>query len=155
VKGDVSDRVREATRDLMAGLNLELVDVEYSRQQQGPRSLRLSIDRPSGVTVDDCARVSEMVGKVLEREDIIRESYVLEVMSPGLDRPLRMPEEFVASIGKKVRLKLDEPVEGRRRYSGRILSAGDGSFRLSVGEEVMDISCGNVLSARLDPELPW
>lgn len=154
MKGDLCDRVREATRDLMAGLSLELVDVEITRER-GRSSVRLSIDAPGGVTVDDCARASGLVGQVLEREQVVTGPYVLEVMSPGLDRPLKKPADFAGSVGMKVKVKLVEPVEGRRRYAGTIIKAGEGSFSLGADGEDVELRYENVSSARLDPELPW
>lgn len=154
MKGDLCDRVQEATRDLMAGLSLELVDVEITREG-GRSSVRLSIDRPGGVTVDDCARASELVGQVFERDQVVRGPYVLEVMSPGLDRPLKKPADFAGSLGRKVKVKLIEPVEGRRRYAGTIRKAGEGSFSLETDGEDVELRYENMSSARLDPELPW
>lgn len=154
MKGDVSEKVREATRDLLAGLNLELVDVEFARQA-GSSSLRVSIDRPGGVNVDDCARASELIGQVLEREKVFRDSYVLEVMSPGLDRPLKRPADFTASIGRKAKVKLFEPVEGKRRYTGTITAAREDAFSLDAGGQEVELRYDELSSARLEPELPW
>lgn len=154
MKSDLCDRVREATRDLMAGLSLELVDVEIT-QDRGRSSLSLSIDRPGGVTVDDCARASDLVGQVLEREQVVRGPFVLEVMSPGLDRPLKRPADYAGSIGKKVKVRLLEPVGGRRRYNGSITAAGGEQFELATADGEVVLRYENVSKARLDPELPW
>jgi ribosome maturation factor RimP len=154
VKGDHCERVREATGDTIRGLSLELVDVEITRER-GRTFVRLYIDRPGGVTVDDCAKTSELVGKVLEREETVRGPYVLEVMSPGIDRPLRSREDFSKSVGKRVKVKLDESVEGRRSYVGLIDTVGDESFRLSFEGGSVDLGFEDVAFARLEPELPW
>jgi ribosome maturation factor RimP len=146
--------VRETTKDLVRGLSLELVDVEITRER-GRTFVRLSVDRPGGVTVDDCASTSELVAQVLDRENVLKGSYVLEVMSPGLYRPLRRPEDFARSTGKRVKVKLHAPVDGKSGYTGTIESACEDSFTISVEGGSIDLRYDDVSAARLEPELPW
>lgn len=146
--------MQEATRDIIRGLGFEPVDVEISRVR-GQLFVRLLIGRDAGVSLEDCAAVSNLVGKVLEREEVLEVPYVLEVMSPGLDRPLKRPEDFSASTGKRVKVKLRQPFEGRRSYSGILMDAGEDSFTLELGPELMELRYEAVLTVRLDPELPW
>jgi ribosome maturation factor RimP len=96
--GDLYERVVEATLDLARGLSLEVVDVETARER-GRVIVRIAVDRKGGVTLDDCAGASELIGQVLDRENVIEGPYVLEVMSPGLDRPLKRPADFIKSGG--------------------------------------------------------
>lgn len=152
--GDLYGRVREATRDLMVGLSLELVDVEITRDKGRP-SVRLSIDKPGGVNVEDCAKASRLIGQVLDRERVLQGPYVLEVMSPGLDRPLKRPVDYESNVGKRAMVKLLEPVEGRRRFTGRIVFAGEDEFGLEYDGGEVVLGYWNVSKARLDPELPW
>ncbi len=152
--GDLGERVREATRDLVSGLGLELVDVSIGRD--GDRvALRIAIDKGGGVTLDDCAEASVLIGQVLDREGVMAGQYVLEVMSPGLDRPLRRPEDFAQSVGRRVRVKLRQPFEGQRSFNGILREAGEWSLLLDVGNELLELKYECLSSARLDPELPW
>ncbi|MCI5165971.1 MAG: ribosome maturation factor RimP [Candidatus Electrothrix sp. GM3_4] len=97
-------------------MGLELVDVQF-RQESG-WILRLFIDRNEGVNVDDCASVSRQVATYLEVEDIIRHAFTLEVSSPGVERPLKRLEEFIRFTGKKVRVKLSDPVDNQHVFCG-------------------------------------
>ena len=153
-RGDLYAQVVEAIGDLMRGLSLEVADVSITRDK-GRAFLRISVDREGGVTLDDCASASEMIGQVIDRENLMEGSYVLEVMSPGLDRPLRRAEDFRRSVGKRVRVNLRQTFEGRKSMTGILRNAGEESVRLDLGEEQVDLMYGAIASARLDPELPW
>ena len=83
--------------------------------------LRLYIDSPSGVTADDCERVSRQVSGVLDVEDPIGDRYVLEVSSPGLDRILFKPEQYLANLGAQVQVRLTVPFDGRRQFTGVLI----------------------------------
>lgn len=151
---DLGERVRKATADLLRGLSLELVDVTLEREK-GRTVLKIAVDKGGGVTLDDCAEASELIGQVLDREDVVQGPYVLEVMSPGLDRPLRRPDDFQRSVGKRVKLKLRQQFEGRSSYGGILKEADEDSLSLDTGEEVLDLRYDIISAARLDPELPW
>ena len=84
--------------------NIELVDLEWKRER-GAWVLRLFIDKPGGVTIGDCAKISELVGKILDKEDIIHRSYILEVSSPGIERPLVKKEDYERFKGEKVKIR--------------------------------------------------
>jgi len=98
------------------------------------RVLRILIDKPGGVTLEDCERISEQVGAVLDAEDVVPgESYQLEVSSPGVERRLTKPEHFDLCRGQKARLLLKEPVEGRRRWEGVLEGREDKEVILQTG----------------------
>ena len=92
----------------------ELVDVEYVKEA-GTWYLRAYIDKEGGITIDDCELVSRAFGQLLDAEDFIEESYVLEVSSPGLGRPLKKEKDFVRSIGKDVEVKLFKPLSKEKK----------------------------------------
>lgn len=105
----------------VAALGYELLGIEHLAQ--GRHSLlRLYIDSPDGITVEDCERVSHQVSGVLEVEDPIKGQYTLEVSSPGLDRPLFKPEHYARFIGEVVSLRLVRPLGERRKFKGRLLA---------------------------------
>jgi len=106
---------------VIRGLGLQLWGLEF--HQGGKRGLlRVYIDGENGVSVDDCARVSHQVSRVLDVEDPIRGEYVLEVSSPGIDRPLYTLEQFRAYIGSMIKVQLRYPFEGRRNFSGMLVN---------------------------------
>ncbi|MGH8371452.1 MAG: ribosome maturation factor RimP [Gammaproteobacteria bacterium] len=105
---------------VVATLGYELVELEFHGGL-----LRIYIDQPDGVTLDDCERVSRQVSSVLDVEDPIPGAYSLEVSSPGLDRPLRKLSDFQRFAGHRVKLELTLPLDGRRRFAG-ILTGVDG-----------------------------
>ncbi len=97
-------------------------------------TLRLYIDSPNGIDVDDCAAVSRQVSGILDVEDPIPSEYNLEVSSPGMDRPLFTEEQYGLYIGCIVKLKLQSPVEGRRNFKGRLIEVVDGAVTLDVAD---------------------
>lgn len=118
----VIETAEHIARPIVAEMGLELVEVQF-RQEAG-WVLRLFIDRESGgIGVDDCASVSRQVAARLEAEDIIPHAYTLEVSSPGLERPLKRLEDFPRFVGRKVRIKLSEPLAGQYVFTGPLTAA--------------------------------
>lgn len=95
----------------------ELVDVEYVKEG-GSWYLRAYIDKPGGITVDDCELVSRAANDLLDEQDFVEESYIFEVSSPGLGRPLKKEKDFVRSIGEEVEVRLFRPVKGQKEFTG-------------------------------------
>jgi len=116
-------RVRELAQEVTARGGYDLVDVEY-RREPGGWTLRLFIDKEGGVNLADCQRVSEEFGVILEVEDPIPNRFNLEVSSPGLDRPLKRDQDFLAAVDKRVRITTREPLLGQRNFTGRLVWAG-------------------------------
>jgi len=132
-------------------LGYELLGVEYL--PQGRHSvLRLYIDRPEGITIDDCEHVSREVSALLDVEDPIRGEYHLEVSSPGADRPLFRPQHYRRFRGRLCKLRLSEPVEGRRNYRGVIEDADEEHLCLKVDGETVSLPFALVEKANLVPE---
>ncbi len=114
--GDWRVRVQTLAEDLLENLGYELVDIDFPRGDNG--ILRLFIDCEGGVTLDDCTHVSRMFGALLDVEDPVPGRYNLEISSPGLNRRLRRPQDFTSRIGETIKIKLAEPLAGRRRFKG-------------------------------------
>src|SRR5947208_2248112 len=112
---------------------IEIVEVELKGGGKS-RFLRISIDRPEGVTHADCELVSQQVGTILDVEDVVPGSYTLEVSSPGVERKLLRYKDFERFIGKKIKVVLREPVENSRRWEGILASCADGLIILAVTE---------------------
>jgi ribosome maturation factor RimP len=121
--------------DLAAGIleeiGFELVDVEYV-SNQGRWVLTLFIDKEGGVTIDDCVRVSRELGDLIDVKNFIDHTYVLEISSPGLDRPLKKEKDILKAMNKKIKLKMVTPVKGRRNYSGYLRDFKDGALHLEI-----------------------
>ena len=131
---------------------LELVDVEYKREGRN-WVLRIYIDKTGGVDVVDCKRVSRMVEDMIEVDDLIRTHYVLEVSSPGLDRPLKKEKDFRRYLGKKVQITTYAPVGDRRNFKGILTDFQDGTVHLEVQGQAFHIALSNIASARFEIEI--
>ena len=132
----------------LGGMGYELVGVE--RPAKG-RLLRIYIDKPGGITVDDCAAVSNQVGRVLAVENVAYDR--LEVSSPGLDRLLKGERDFARFAGQKARVKVRVAVDGQRNFVGVVRDAGAGRLQLEVDGRLLSLEIGNVETARLVPDL--
>ena len=134
----------------------ELVDVEVKRAPGG-QLVRLFVDKPGGIGLDDLQSVSEEVSAILDAEDPISDSYTLEVSSPGLDRPLKNEADYRRAVGKLVRLSSYEPIDGRRHWTGRLLAVEDGEVGLSLeneGGQAARIPLDKIAHGRLEVEFP-
>lgn len=130
----------------LAGLGYELVDLERSTRGA---LLRVFIDKTGGITVEDCALVSNHLSRLLVVENVSYDR--LEVSSPGLDRPLRTARDFARFAGQKARLKLRVPQEGQRNFVGVLRDAEAGKVGLEVDGRVLSLELNNVDKARLMP----
>lgn len=151
----ISKKVEEITAMLepaVTACGFELWGIEFF--QQGRHSvLRLFIetDRESGVSVEDCSTVSHQVSGVLDVEDPIAGEYTLEVSSPGWDRALFKPAHYQRFLGEEVNLRLNAPLNGRRRYKGHIRAADDTSVSLQVDQDMVLIPFASVDKANIVP----
>jgi ribosome maturation factor RimP len=158
--------IRDIAGRVAAANGIEVVDVEL-RGGGKARTLRITIDKPEGVTHDDCALVSRDVSTILDVEDAVSgASYTLEVSSPGLDRKLARPEDFQRFMGSLVKLMTRNPVNGSRHFEGRLQSFESGKLMLETipgkkkpkpGHAVpgvkIEIELANVEKANLVPEI--
>ncbi len=108
------------------------------------------MDKPGGVTLDDCSDLSREIGDQIEVNDLIPHSYTLEVSSPGLDRPLKKEKDFLRSIGKLIQLSTDIPLEGRTFFKGILLDFQvSGALRLAENKKIWEIPADHITKARL------
>jgi ribosome maturation factor RimP len=148
----IEDRINGLAREVADGMGLELVDVELLGT--GRRTLlRITVDRPGGVTVEDCERFSKDIGALLDVEDYIQAAYTLEVSSPGLDRPLKDARDFGRHEGERVKVEVKDKVEGRGSWTGTVEAALPDRARLSCDGKEVDIMYENILKARLEIEV--
>jgi ribosome maturation factor RimP len=159
------DKIREIADRVAQSDGLEVVDIELLGGGKS-RVLRIYLDKPGGVTHEDCSNFSREAGTIFDVEDAVPgSSYTLEVSSPGLDRKLSKPQEFHRFTGSLMKVMTRDPVNGNRHFEGRLKSFQDGLLRLELagrkkskkheaveaGTEV-DIDFANVEKANLVPE---
>jgi ribosome maturation factor RimP len=125
--------------EYLALRGIELVELS-SRFEGQTLMLQLLVDRPSGgIVLDECAGLNKALCALLEERDLIPQSYVVEVSSPGLDRPLRTRQDFLRCLNKKVKCFLREPINGKIEWDGFIREVSEQSLKLETGEAVLDI----------------
>ena len=132
----------------VTGLGYELVDIE--RSPHG-KLLRIFIDKPSGVNVDDCVAVSNHLSRLLAVENV--DYGRLEISSPGLDRPLKKASDFVRFAGESAKLKLRVALQGQRNFVGVLRGVHDGVLKLEIDGKLLDLELDNLEKARLVPKL--
>lgn len=138
----------ELIEPTVTALGLELWGIEHL--QQGKYSLlRIYIEREAGVAIEDCEQVSKQVSALLDVEDPIAGEYTLEVSSPGLERPLFSARQFSQYIGSEVKLRLHSPVQGRRKFKGKIVVVEGDSIRLQADGVDYDLSFSDVDKANI------
>jgi ribosome maturation factor RimP len=142
--------LRDMLEPGIRALGFELVDVEYARFG-GQNVLRIYIDHPQGITVDHCASVSRQVSALLDVEDPIPEAYVLEVSSPGLDRPLVRREDFARFAGETVKVRMLEAVLGRKNFKGTLAGVEGDQVLVDVDKERFSLPIDRIERARLVP----
>jgi len=144
------ERLVALIEPLLAQLGYELIDLEYI-PARGRGALRIFIDRPEGIGLDDCERVSREVSARLDVEDPVPTAYTLEVSSPGDDRVLRTRAHFDRFVGSRVFVELAAPREGRRRYTGLLRAVANEGVELEVDREIVEVPFRQIGKARLAP----
>ena len=148
----IVETVTALAKPVVENLGLELWDVEFVNEA-GRRYLRLYIDSPDGVSIDDCEKVSRAIDPVLDEADPIDESYTFEVSSAGADRQLKRPSDFQRFMGSKVEIKLYKPVNGRKEHIGELAGFSDGDVTLRWGDKETAFNKADIARVRLFVEL--
>ena len=138
---------------VVTGLGYEFVGAEFGQGENG-QTLRIYIDLPEGIDVEDCARVSRQVDAALDVDDVVPGAYLLEVSSPGVDRPLFDERQFAAQVGEEVRVRLVSGIGGRRNYKGRLLAVESGTATVEVDGADHVLPLADVEQAYLIGRLP-
>jgi len=117
---EITDRVNSLIHGYLEENGIELVDIIY-RREQGGMVLRLLVDTTEGITIAECERLNNYLSEVLDKEEVIDERFLLEVASPGLDRPLVTDRDFERVMGKELDVRTYEPIDGGREHSGKLI----------------------------------
>ena len=142
------ERIRQMAQGYLEGLNYELVDLSLARAK-GRIILRLLTDKPrGGISLKECADLNQGLSAILDQENTLGEGYVLEVSSPGVDRPLISRKDFLRAQGRQIWVGLSEPFEGKREIAGIISKVDDDSLFLDSGEKTIKIPLHKIKKAK-------
>jgi ribosome maturation factor RimP len=131
MRDDLASKIEEVAKRVAESEGLEVVEVEVKGGGNN-RLVRIAIDKPEGVTHGDCELISHQVGTILDVEDIVPGRYTLEVSSPGVERKLMKPQDYERFQGKKARITLREPVEGRKNWEGTLAGYAGGAVMVEI-----------------------
>ncbi|HNZ82078.1 MAG TPA: ribosome maturation factor RimP [Sedimentibacter sp.] len=142
-KMNITSSVRKMTEEVLKTTEMELVDVEYVKE--GPfRYLKIYIDKPGGITVDDTADISRILNKKLDEADLIDEQYFLEVSSPGVERPFKKEKDYLNNIGNFVEARFYKPVEGKKSVKGLLKEKNENDIVIETGEGILRIELSDL-----------
>jgi len=147
------DKIKEIIEPIIKEEQAELVEIIF-RKEAGRQVLRVLADKQGGIKLSDCARINERIGQALDQADIIQESYVIEVDSPGIDRPFRTKRDYEKAVGRLVRVTLKERVLDKKEYIARLEEVTDAGVKIDVKKKgVIDIPFEKIVRAR--EEIEW
>jgi ribosome maturation factor RimP len=152
-KEEIMTRLAELIEPYLLAQGVELVDLELTQPRRGRATLRLFVDRPGGITLDEITRVSRVVGELLDVHDLISSSYTLEVSSPGLTRELKKPRDYERYTGRLVRLTTRSPWQGKQVHRGILKGLANEEVSLEEDQTLVRIPLGEIAKARLDLDL--
>ncbi|WP_038051402.1 ribosome maturation factor RimP [Thioalkalivibrio sp. ALJ1] len=147
-----AEQLKTLLTPVVEGEGMQLWGLEYHAGSKPP-VVRIYIDGPNGVTVDDCARVSDQVGAVIEVEQTLKGNYTLEVSSPGVERPLFTPEQFRQYIGHAVKVRLTWPEHDRRNFRGVLLTVDESMIEVEVDGMAYELPLAAIHNARVLEQL--
>jgi ribosome maturation factor RimP len=146
---EIIERVKALADSYLSSHSIELVDVIYRRESPG-MVLRLLVDTHEGITIEQCEKLNQHLSEVLDKENVIEDHYVLEVSSPGLDRPLKTDRDFDRVIGKELIITTFEPIEGKRTLEGKLISCDKEKIVIDALEKDITIPRNKIAKATLD-----
>jgi ribosome maturation factor RimP len=147
----VARKAADLIEPILGEMGFELVDIEYL-SERGRWVLRIYAERidvslHGGITIDECARISSEIGDLIEVKNVIDHEFILEVSSPGLNRPIRKEKDFIRALGSKIQLRTTDFIEGRRNYTGRLLGFHDRTLHLESDNKLFIIPLDRVEKA--------
>jgi ribosome maturation factor RimP len=152
-KDEILNRLEELIQPLVESQGADLVELQYGRPKRGRGILRLFVDRPGGISIEELARINRMVGGLLEVHDVIPGSYTLEVSSPGLTRALKKPQDYQRYAGRLVRVTTRAPWEGSQVHCGILQGLKEDQVCLKEGDSLLCIPLSEIARARLEIDL--
>jgi len=144
--------VEELVEPVLSAEGLELVDVQYKKEGKN-WYLRVFIDKEGGITVEDCQKVSGPIGDLIEIENIVSSEHILEVSSPGLDRPLKTEKDFLRFKNRKIQVTTFSPIDSQRNFKGSVVNFIENTLHLQTQQGLVKILADNIAKARLEIEI--
>jgi len=142
------EKIKETIQPIIDGENAELVEIIY-RKEAGRQVLRLLVDKEGGIQLSDCVRLNEKISNAMEESNIISERYVVEIDSPGIDRPFKIKRDYGRAKGRMVRVTLVEAILEKREYIGRLLEVGEDSIKVDTEKKgILEIPFEKITRAR-------
>ena len=146
------DKVKEIIQPILEQEDTELVEIIF-RREGGRQVLRLLVDKQGGIALSDCVRLNERISQVLDESSLITETYVLEVDSPGIDRPFKTKRDYERAKGRMVRVTLNEAILDKKEYIGRLQDVLEDYIKVDVGKKgIIDIPLTKITRARQEVE---
>lgn len=145
---EVTERVNELIASYLEENGIELVDITYKREQGG-MTLRLLVDTPEGITIAECEALNNYLSEALDKDNVIEEHYLLEVSSPGLDRPLTTDRDFARSVGRELDITTYEPIDGNRSHTGKLMGMDKENIVIEAGDISSVIPKAKIAKAKL------
>jgi len=142
-KKSIESSVYDILQDIIKDTVYEIVDVEYVKE--GPfKYLKVFIDKPEGIKVDDCSDISRSLNKKLDELDLIQEQYFLEVSSPGVERPFKIESDFIKNLNEKVEVKFYKPLNGKKAMIGLLLEKKENNVVLNAEDQIVTIDLKDI-----------
>lgn len=146
----IEELVESLASEMLAGTNIELVDVEYVKERDW--YLRVFLDKEGGIEIEDCQWLSEQLEEKLDSMDPIKDSYYLEVSSPGLDRALKKEKDFARHIGDMVEINTYAPIDGKKNIVGKLVGLIDNNIQIEVDGTELSVPREKASQVRLHIE---
>ena len=146
------DKIREIIEPILEKRKVELVDTIY-RMEGARQVLRILVDREGGITLAECAELNEVISRVLDESDVITTRYILEVYSPGIDRPFKVKKDYEKAKNRLVRVTLNEPILEKKEYIGRLEEVSGYSIKINTKKKgVIEIPFEKITRTRQEVE---
>ncbi|MGD0565900.1 MAG: ribosome maturation factor RimP [Candidatus Goldiibacteriota bacterium] len=145
----IKERIEALIEPVIKANSFELVDLEIA----GPNYLRIRVDRPQGLNLDDCAAISRKIEESLDASDIIGDKYFLEVSSPGINRPLKKKEHFTAFAGRRIKIVTREKLNGTHSFGGILKGMNGDSVQIEENGTITEIAYDIIKKANIDEEV--
>jgi ribosome maturation factor RimP len=147
------DKIKPLIEDIVTGEGAELVDMIF-RKESGRQVLRLLVDKEGGINLSECVRLNERIGQALDESDLISESYIVEVDSPGMDRWFTGRRDYERARHRLVRVTLNEAILDKKEYIGRLEDVSEGSIKVNINKKgTIEIPFSKITRARQEAEL--
>lgn len=145
--------IEELIEPIITSEGMELIDIEYRRESRG-WVIRFYIDKEGELTLTHCSHLSKEIGDLLEVKDLIPHNYILEVSSPGLNRPLKKENDFITYVGETIKVKTFKPIDQRKRFQGTLLGYKEGKVMLSSDNQEVHIPFPLIAKANIQYQFP-